>query len=270
MRLLIEPSDAEDLETLVAAGHAARRSGLDGVLIGRTPLVSAPLVAAAALAARVEGIRIAARVEVGEAHPIEVAEEAAVVDVASGGRLILVAEPAPGREDRFGEALDLMRTAFAPAPFRFEGATWRVPANLPANEHNLERRARLTPAPVQPRLELWGAGEGREASLSRGLGFLAAADDDPDELARAWDRAAAALGPAGIGAARARRERYDGEAAVLVERLRRGRAAFGQSWAVIQAPGAAALAISRWVRPRVQTDGLPEGLEAHWDATLPR
>jgi hypothetical protein len=23
------------------------------------------------------------------------------------------------------------------------------------------------------------------------------------------------------------------------------------------------------VRPRVQTDRLPEGLEAHWDATLP-
>ena len=270
MRLLLEPSDARDLDTLVAAGEAVRRSGLDGVLLGRTPLVSAPLVAAAALAARVGGIRIAAEVEVGEAHPIEVAEEAAVVDVASGGRLILVAVPAAGREDRFGEALDLMRTAFSPAPFLFEGATWRVPANLPANEHNLERRARLTPSPVQPRLELWGAGDGRDAALSRGMGFLAGADDDPGWLGAAWDRAAAALGPAGIGAARARRERYDGDALALVARLRAGRAAFGQSWAVVAAPGAAALAISRWARPRVQTDGLPEGLEAHWDATLPR
>jgi alkanesulfonate monooxygenase SsuD/methylene tetrahydromethanopterin reductase-like flavin-dependent oxidoreductase (luciferase family) len=269
MRLLLEPADADSLDALAAAGEAARSSGLDGILIGRTPLVSAPLVAAAALAARVGSIRIAAEVEVGEAHPIEVAEEAAVVDVASGGRLILVATPAPGREARFGEALDLVRTALSPAPFLFEGPTWRVPANLPANEHNLERRARLTPSPAQPRLEVWGAGAGREAALARGLGYLAGPDDDPADLAGAWWRAAAALGPAGIGAARARRERYDGDAAALVARLRGGREAFGQSWAVVRAPGAAALTISRWVRPRVQTDRLPEGLEAHWDATLP-
>ena len=270
MRLLLEPGDARDLDALAAAGEAARRCGLDGVLLGRTPLVSAPLVAAAALAARVGSIRIAAEVEVGEAHPIEVAEEAAVVDVASGGRLILVATPAPGREDRFGEALDLMRTALSPAPFRFEGPTWRVPANLPANEHNLERLARLTPSPVQPRLELWGAGAGREAALARGLGHLAGAEDDPADLARAWDRAAAALGPAAIGAARARRERYEGDPATLVARLRAGREGFGQSWAVVAASATAAPTISRWVRPRVQTDRLPDGLEAHWDATLPR
>ncbi|HET6691572.1 MAG TPA: LLM class flavin-dependent oxidoreductase [Miltoncostaeaceae bacterium] len=270
MRFLVEPTGVGDLDDLVAAGEAVRRSGLDGVLLGATPLVSAPLVAAAALAARVEGIRIAAEVEVGASHPIEVAEEAAVVDVASGGRLILVATPAPGREDRFGEALDLLRTAFAPAPFLFEGATWRVPAGLPANEHNLERRARLTPSPVQPRLELWASGAGRDAALERAAGFLAGPDDDPRDLSAAWDRAAAALGPAGIGAARARREPWDGDAAALVARLRAGRAAFGQSWAVVAAPGAAAPALSRWVRPRVQTDGLPEGLEAHWDATLPR
>ena len=270
MRLLLEPGDARDLDALAAAGEAARRCGLDGVLLGRTPLVSAPLVAAAALAARVASIRIAAEVEVGEAHPIEVAEEAAVVDVASGGRLILVATPAPGREDRFGEALDLMRTALSPAPFRVDGPTWRVPANLPANEHSLERRARVTPSPVQPRLELWGAGAGREAALARGLGYLARADDDPADLAGAWERAAAALGPAAIGAARARRERYEGDPAALVARLRAGREAFGQSWAVVAAPGGAAPTISRWVRPRVQSDRLPEGLEAHWDATLPQ
>jgi alkanesulfonate monooxygenase SsuD/methylene tetrahydromethanopterin reductase-like flavin-dependent oxidoreductase (luciferase family) len=270
MRILLEPSDAGDLEALVAAGEAARASGLDGILLARTPLVSAPLVAAAALAARVGAIRIAAEVEVGDAHPIEVAEEAAVVDVASGGRLILVATPAPGRAERVGEALDLIRTALSPAPFAFEGPTWRVPANLPANEHNPERRARLTPSPAQPRLEVWGAGEGREAALARGLGYLAGADDAPSDLGAAWDRAAAALGPAGIGAARARRERWDDDPAALVARLRAGREAFGQSWAVVRAPGAAALAISRLVRPRVQSDRLPDGLEAHWDATLPR
>jgi alkanesulfonate monooxygenase SsuD/methylene tetrahydromethanopterin reductase-like flavin-dependent oxidoreductase (luciferase family) len=269
MRLLLEHPGANGLDALAALGQAALDAGLDGVLLAATPALPAPLVAAAALAARVPSIRIAAEVEVGEGHPLEVAEEAAVVDVASGGRLILVAVPAPGREDRFGEALDLLRTAFSPAPFLFDGPTWRVPANLPANEHNLERRARLTPSPVQPRLEVWGCGASREAALVRGLGYLAGAGDDPGELGRAWDGAAAVLGPAAIGAARARREPWDGRPAALVARLREGRAAFGQSWAVVGAPAGAALDISRLVRPRVQTDRLPEGLEVHWDATLP-
>jgi alkanesulfonate monooxygenase SsuD/methylene tetrahydromethanopterin reductase-like flavin-dependent oxidoreductase (luciferase family) len=270
MRLLLEPPAAAGLDALAAAGEAVCAAGLDGVLLAPSPELPAPLVAAAALAARVPSILIAAEVEVGEGHPIEVAEEAAVVDVASGGRLILVAAPAPGREDRAGEALDLIRTALAPAPFRVEGPTWRVPAGLPQNQHNPERRARLTPSPVQPRLEVWGAGGARDAALGRGLGFLAEADGDPRELGAAWARAAAALGPALIGAARARRERFDGDAPALVARLRAGRAAFGQSWAVVAAPARAAQAISRRVRPRVQTDRLPEGLEAHWDATLPR
>jgi len=162
-----------------------------------------------------------------------------------------------------------MRSAFAPAPFTFDGATWRVPAGLPANVHSVERRARLTPAPVQPRLEVWGAGAGREAALERSLGYLAGAEDDPAELGAAWRAAAAALGPAAIGAARARRE-PDDDGGALVARLRAGREAFGQSWAAGRASAEAAHRISRWVRPRVQIDRLPVGLEAHWDAMLPR
>ena len=247
MRLLLEPPGAAGLDDLVAAGEAVRAAGLDGVLLATSPELPALLVAAAALAARVPSIRIAAEVEVGEAHPVEVAEEAAVVDVASGGRLILVAAPAPGarsapsepRPDPHGPGT---------APFRFEGPTWRVPAELPQNVHNVEERARVTPSPVQPRLEVWGSGAAREAALARGLGVLAGAGDDPAALGAAWEAAAAALGPAAIGAARARREPYDGDPAALVARLRAGRAAFGQSWAVVAAPPAAALEISRRAR----------------------
>jgi alkanesulfonate monooxygenase SsuD/methylene tetrahydromethanopterin reductase-like flavin-dependent oxidoreductase (luciferase family) len=265
MRFLIAPRAVADLDALVRAGEAVHAAGLDGLYLVRTAELPSPLVAAAALAARVPHLRLAVEVEVGEEHPMETAEEAAVVDVASGGRLILVATPAPGREARFGEVLDLLRTAFAPVPFRFEGPTWRVPANLPQNEFNLEIRARLTPSPVQPRLELWGAGDGREEALRRGLGYVAGADDDPGDLGAAW---AAAASPAGVGAPRARREAYDGDAAALVARLRAGREAFGQGWAVIDADATSARAISRRVRPRVQLDRLPEGLEAHWDVTL--
>lgn len=259
MRFLLEPPLDGGLDGLVAAGEAAHAAGLDGVLIARTAAVPAPLVAAAALAARVPDLLLAAEVEVGEDHPLEIAEEAAVVDVGSGGRLVLVVRPAPGREERCGEALDLLRTAFAAAPFRFEGPTWRVPANLAENVHNVERRFRLTPAPAQPRLELWGAGAAREAALARGLGHVADADDDRAALGAAWG----GVGPGAIGAPRAARETWSG-AEALVERLRAGRAAFGQDWAVVAAAPSAAREIGAAVRPRVQLDHLPEGLEAHW------
>jgi alkanesulfonate monooxygenase SsuD/methylene tetrahydromethanopterin reductase-like flavin-dependent oxidoreductase (luciferase family) len=265
MRFLIAPSAVVDLDSLVRAGEAVHAAGLDGVYLARTAALPSPLVAAAALSARVPHLRLAVEVEVGEEHPMEIAEEAAVVDVASGGRLILVATPAPDREARFGEVLDLLRTAFAPVPFRFEGPTWRVPANLPQNEFNLEVRARLTPSPVQPRLEVWGAGGGRDEALRRGLGYVAGADDDLGALGTAWAGAAAL---ASVGAPRVRRDTYDGDAAALVARLRAGREAFGQGWAVVGADATAAVEISRRVRPRVQSDRLPEGLEAHWDATL--
>ena len=138
----------------------------------------------------------------------------------------------------------------------------RSPAGLTGNVHNVERLARVTPAPAQPRLEVWGAGAGRQAALTRALGYLAGPDDDPADLGRAWRGAAAVLGPAVIGAARARRER-DGEE--LVARLRAGREAFGQTWAIVGAPGAAALRIARWVRsagagrPAARGPGVPTG-----------
>ena len=66
----------------------------------------------------------------------------------------------------------------------------------------------------------------------------------------------------------ARRERWDG-AAALVARLREGRASFGQDWAVVRAPVAAAVELGAVVRPRVQIDRLPTGLEEFWDDERP-
>jgi alkanesulfonate monooxygenase SsuD/methylene tetrahydromethanopterin reductase-like flavin-dependent oxidoreductase (luciferase family) len=265
VRFLLAPQQLDSLAGLVAAGEAAHRHGLDGVLLTASEALPAPLVSAAALAARVGEIRIAVEVEVGDRHPLELAEEAAVVDVGSGGRLILAARPAGGREDAFGEALDLLRLCFAARPFRFEGEHWRVPAGLPQNVHNPEHRIRATPPPAQPRLELWGAGAGLEAALTRGLGILADADADPAALAGALDAAAS---PASLGAPRGRREGWS-DAAALVARLRDGRAAFGQDWAAVSAPPEALVELASVVRPRVQLDRLPPGLEAFWDETRP-
>lgn len=265
MRFLLEPADVDDLGSAIAAARAARDAGLDGLLLAPSRPLPAPLVVAAALATEVDGILLGVEVPLGDRHPIEVAEEAAVTDLAAGGRLVLAATPAPGHEAVFGEALDLLRSALAARPFAFVGERWTVPARLPQNRHNVEDRVCVTPAPLQPRLELWTSGAGAGPDELRALGHFAPAGGDLSELASAWERAERALGPAAIGAPRARRHVYDGPAP-LVAALRAGRRAFGQDWAAVRAPAEAALEIGREVRPRVQLDRLPPGLEEHWAA----
>lgn len=268
MRFLLEPEPTTDLDALTVAAGAAQAAGLDGVLLRQSPELATPLMAASALAPRVPDIHLAVEIEIGDRHPLELAEEAAVVDLTSAGRLLLVARPAPGAEDDYAEALDLLRTALIARPFRFHGRRWRVPAELDENAHRIDDHVRLMPAPAQLRLPVWGAGDGRGEALARGLGHLAAADDDPVELGAAYERAEAALGPALLGAPRARRERLDDPAA-LVERLRAGREAFGQDCAVVAGGAEAAAVLGARVSPRVQLNRLPEGLEAFWDEATP-
>jgi alkanesulfonate monooxygenase SsuD/methylene tetrahydromethanopterin reductase-like flavin-dependent oxidoreductase (luciferase family) len=146
VRFLLENDDA------VAAARAARDAGLDGVLLAELP---APLITAAALAGQVDDALVAAEVPLGDRHPLELAEEAIVTDLALGGRLILVVGPAPGHEERFDEAFHLLHLCLTPRPFRFEGRYWKVPANLPQNAWLPEEEVVVTPSPPRARLEVW-------------------------------------------------------------------------------------------------------------------
>lgn len=266
MRFLLEHPAPRTLDDLVHCATAAHAEGIDGVLLTEWPALPGALVSAAAVAARVDEIVIAAEVTIGDRHPVEIAEEVAVTDLCSGGRLVLVARPAEGVEERYAESLDVIRHALAAQPFRFEGVHWQVPMNLPQNVDQPEHKVRVTPAPAQPRLEIWGSGSGRVAALERAIGHLADADDDPAELSRAWARAEAS--PATIGAPRGRREPWL-DARQLLLRLREGRATFGQDWACVAAGSEAAAEIGSLVRPRVQLDRLSPGLEEFWDAERP-
>jgi alkanesulfonate monooxygenase SsuD/methylene tetrahydromethanopterin reductase-like flavin-dependent oxidoreductase (luciferase family) len=95
MRFLLEPAGVDGLPAALEAAHAARAAGLDGLLLSRSAALPAPLVVAAAVGPAVADILIAAEVTLGDRHPVELAEEAAVTDLAAGGRLVLVAAPVP-------------------------------------------------------------------------------------------------------------------------------------------------------------------------------
>jgi hypothetical protein len=267
VRFLLEPPAGHGLSGLAAAAQAAGASGLDGILLAESAALPAPLVAAAALAGRVPDVLVAAEIPLGDRHPLEVAEEAAVTDLALGGRLILVVRPAEGAAERFAEAVDVLRQALSARPFRFEGEHWRVPANLPQNELVPEEQVRMMPGPPRVRLELWTSGAaGRAVALERSLGQLADVDDDTASLAADWR--AADLSAATLGAPRGRRETWGG-ASELVTRLREGRELFGQDWAAVAAPVEAAGELGSIVRPRLQLHRLPPGLEEFWDAEHP-
>ena len=136
----------------------------------------APLVAAGWLAPRTRGIRIVASIAAG-AHPVALAEEAAVADLATGGRLVLCI----GSDDEalLGETVEVLIAALSARPFAHDGARWRVPARLPEHEH-LEERVRVTPAPAQLELPLWVTGAaGRAVSAAHGVPFVAGEEAGP-------------------------------------------------------------------------------------------
>ncbi|MFN8201218.1 MAG: LLM class flavin-dependent oxidoreductase [Solirubrobacteraceae bacterium] len=160
------------LEMLVAC----ERLGFDGVLHseqhnGPIGLSAQGMVTSAYLAAQTERIRIAAVGPIMNAYlsPVRLAEEVAMVDMMSNGRLILglpmglgaqyhsygVTNPAEAR-DRFKEAHELLIRAMSEqGPFAFEGEWFDVPY------------VNLWPRPVQkPHPPIWIPAAGSRESLA--------------------------------------------------------------------------------------------------------
>lgn len=254
MRILIQPTDAGSLQTLSGYADAVEHAGLDGVFIPGATGLPAPLISAAAVAGVNDSILIAAAVAVGDRHPLEIAEEASVVDQASRGRLIVVAQPALDVEADYVEAVDLIRTATAAGPFEFDGRRWPVPA-WPPDRESRGRRVRVTPPPFGTRLDLWVEGGDPDGWLARGLGAVIG------------HRRPATTSAAAIGAPRAARAEWT-DADALLRQLEANRSVFGQDWAVVRAPLEAVPSIGRQVRPRLAVDDLPQALVTHWSSVV--
>lgn len=108
-------------------------------------------VVASAIAARTKRMRIMLNlVLLPLKHPVQVAEDAALVDIISGGRLDLVLGagyrrsefegygiPRSERPSRMEEGIEIIRRCWEEEVFSFEGRHWRL------------RNVRMTPKPVQ-------------------------------------------------------------------------------------------------------------------------
>jgi probable F420-dependent oxidoreductase len=154
-----------DFEATIAECERAEAAGFDSVWLGEhhnsVLLYPAPLLGLAAIAARTRRVRLGTGVLLLPLyHPLAVAEEAAMVDVISRGRLILGvgAGYAPEEFDAFGvsmkergsrldEAVPLIHRLWTEDAVSHEGRHYRIGG------------ATLRPRPVQrPRPPIWFAG----------------------------------------------------------------------------------------------------------------
>ncbi len=122
--------------------------------------VPSPLLMALATALRLKRIRVGTAVVCLPLHnPLEVAEQAAMVDVISAGRLVLgvgsgsspaefasLEIPMESRRPRFREGIDILLRAWTAEPFSHTSDTFQIP------------QTRVVPKPIQePRDLLWVA-----------------------------------------------------------------------------------------------------------------
>ncbi len=168
----------------VAMAVAAERLGFDHVWLAEHHFTnyshsSQPLVFLAHLAAHTSRIRLGtAIVPVPLHNPLLVAEQAAAVDVLSGGRLELGLGKGYQRfqyerlgldkhddRERYNEAVDLIATALGDGAFTFDGRFHTVPETL------------LYPQPLQAPPPLWGVvntqnRQGVEDAVGRGMNLF--------------------------------------------------------------------------------------------------
>jgi alkanesulfonate monooxygenase SsuD/methylene tetrahydromethanopterin reductase-like flavin-dependent oxidoreductase (luciferase family) len=184
-RELGEPYDKAYREGLELAAEASRL-GIDSIWVSEHHGESdgycpSPVVAGAALAVAAPNCRIGQAVALAplHGHPMRMAEDLAVLDNLSGGRVEIglgqgyrPAEfemfgwPYAKRTRAFEESLDILAKAWTGEPFDHDGSIYKVKGGI------------LTPPPVKPgRLPLWigaAAPKARARAVRHRAGFLVA------------------------------------------------------------------------------------------------
>lgn len=170
-------------------GHEAVAASFDSVWVSESRVegVGGGLAAAAMLAQAVP-IRVGASVDAGLYHPLHLAEDIAIADLTSQGRIEVLLRfsneaasryDAPTERGWSEEFLTVLAGALSGAHIHWNGDHLRVPARIEANRPAPERLA-LNPRPAQPAVPIWiESSEKRIEHLARELGFGVAANFKP-------------------------------------------------------------------------------------------
>jgi alkanesulfonate monooxygenase SsuD/methylene tetrahydromethanopterin reductase-like flavin-dependent oxidoreductase (luciferase family) len=207
--LFVLGAEAATHRDVVAQACLAEELGFANVLLAERHLTHgrllhpSPFVLVAAIAARTSTIRIgtAGRI-LSLDHPIRVAEDAATLDVLSGGRLELgvtrasldgeahaaFASPPDTSHGRFAEALEILVTALSQESFSYDGEHFQIP------------QVSVFPRPLQrphPPISIVAVSRERllfaaEHGYAPVLGALATAEDLQDAFALYYRTLAAA------------------------------------------------------------------------------
>jgi len=133
----------------------AESQGLFAVLID-APFATETIAAAAAVVATTS-IRIIVRLHVGTENPVTLAEEIAVLDNISNGRIGVVADTGELDDEAALEDIGLLRAAWSGRSIRHRGERWRIPAGI--DGHAAPDAIMVTPKPVQIDIPLWLTGK---------------------------------------------------------------------------------------------------------------
>jgi len=145
-------------------------------------------LAAAALLAQVVPIRVGAVIDAGLYHPLHLAEDIAIADLTSQGRIEVLLRFSPEATSRYGAStardwcddfLNVLALALSGAHFQWNGKHLKVPARIEANQPAPERLA-LNPATAQPAVPIWiQASDMWMVDLAREQGFGLARNFEP-------------------------------------------------------------------------------------------
>lgn len=206
----------------------------------------AAFVAGAAVAVATRHVRIVVPVHLGSDHPVTLAEDLAVLDNLSNGRVVGLVDTRELSVTEAAEDLALLRMSLSARPVRHRGERWQVPAGLEG--HEAPESVHVTPKPVQIALPLWLSGDVAvklAAGHARDLPVLTSSVDGVD--------AAAPVQPAllAIGGTEASRD-ADREAVVAL-------ADAGATHLVLLAPDptVALVQVARYLIPEVAMTDFP-------------
>ena len=159
---------ARCFERVVSTARQAEQEGYGAVWLGETKFdrirpAPVPLVFAGALAAETNTIRLGVMAKITLEHPIRIAEDAAVLDLMSGGRVLFGADPGgidgegtgsrksdATRWPRFTEALDIIVNAWNADGFAYLGEHHTLPLHT-----NVRGAGYVTEPYAPPYVEPW-------------------------------------------------------------------------------------------------------------------